>query len=71
MVKFAVYLILLAIMVMDLIVTLRPPDVTGYTVEVALQVLQEYTRTLGTLDMSFKIVTVVLFGLLVFPRSNE
>ena len=71
MVKFAVYLILLAIMVMDLIVTLRPPDVTGYTVEVALQVLQEYTRTLGTLDMSFKIVTVVLFGLLVFSRSNE
>ena len=71
MVKFAVYLILLAIMVMDLIVTLRPPDITGYTVEVALQVLQEYTRTLGTLDMSFKIVTVVLFGLLVFSRSNE
>jgi len=71
MVKFAVFLILLAIMVMDLIVTLRPPDITGYTVEVALQVLQEYTRTLGTLDVSFKIVTVVLFGLLVFPRSNE
>ena len=71
MVKFAVFLILLAIMVMDLIVTLRPPDVTGYTVEVALQVLQEYTRTLGTLDVSFKIVTVVLFCLLVFPRSND
>jgi hypothetical protein len=71
MVKFTVFLILLAIMVMDLIVTLRPPDVTGYTVEAALQVLQQYTQTLGTLDMSFKIVTVVLFCLLVFPRSNE
>ena len=71
MVRFAVFLILLAIMVMDLILTLRPPDITGYTIEVALQVLQEYTRTLGTLDISFKIATVVLFCFLVFPRNND